>query len=231
MGVMKQRVNQNAFFHISTFAMLFFLIADACVAFSLKLDGVSRWSTYGLFAGIWVLGFIFALIARKTRKSIFWALSSAIYSSYFAAFSMMFGTIGTAINGVAGDPNAVTTGLVVGVVSWLAVILMFVAVLTRKKGILITSAIVQIGLSIFYVVEFIVQGGATFGMGRVEWLIQIGVLFQQIAAALIILATVVLHVSEFIQIDTNLVDMNEVVEEAETHANDFDPNATYTYHN
>jgi hypothetical protein len=130
---MKQKVNQNAFFHISTFAMLFFLIADACVAFSLKLDGVSRWSTYGLFAGIWVLGFIFALIARKTGKSIFWALSAAIYSSYFAAFSMMFGTIGTAINGVAGDPNAVTTGLVVGVVSWLAVILMFVAVLTRKK--------------------------------------------------------------------------------------------------
>jgi hypothetical protein len=37
---------------------------------------------------------------------------------------MMFGTIGTAINGVAGDPNAVTTGIIVGVVSWVAVILM-----------------------------------------------------------------------------------------------------------
>ncbi|OPZ35938.1 MAG: hypothetical protein BWY98_00584 [Tenericutes bacterium ADurb.BinA155] len=228
---MKQKVSEKPFFHISTFAMLFFLIADACVAFSLKIDGVSRWSMYGIFAGIFVLGFIFALIAKKTGKSIFWAFSAAIYSSYFAAFSMMFGTIGTAINGVAGDPNAVTTGLIVGVVSWLAVILMFVAVLTRKKGILITSAIVQIGLSIFYVVEFIVSATTTFGMGRIEWLIQIGVLFEQIAAALLILATVTLHVCEFIQIDTNLVDMNEVVEEAETHANDFDPNATYTYHN
>jgi phosphoglycerol transferase MdoB-like AlkP superfamily enzyme len=70
---MKQKVMHKPFFHISTFAMLFFLIADACVAFSLKLDGVSRWSMYGALRRDLVLGFIFGLIAKKTGKSIFWA--------------------------------------------------------------------------------------------------------------------------------------------------------------
>ena len=227
---MKQKIMHKPFFHISAFAMVFFLIADACVALSLKLDNVNSWMIYGAFSLLFIAGYLFGLIANKTGRPVFWALSSAFYASYFAAFSMMFGTVRTAINGVAGDPNAVTTGIIVGALSWVAILIMFLAILLRKKPLLIVSTVIQIGLSIFYVVDFVVNASTTFGMGRVEWLIQIGVLFEQIAACLLILAIITLHVTEFIQIDTNLVDMNEVVAEAENHENDFDPQNRYSWH-
>lgn len=212
---------------LSMLSGISYIMASLNAVASLIVGKSSQWMAYAAFALLWIAGFVFGAVGQRTKKTLWWAMSAACYGFYFALFSLSFGTMRKAIGGIDGDPNAVTTGIVVGVAACLAVVLMFLAVLTQKKPLLIISTIAQIGLSLFYVVEFVVEAQSVFGAGRSDWLMQIAILFEQIAAVGLVVSIMTLHIFCFVQADTKLADVNEAIEEAKNHENDFDMGETY----
>jgi hypothetical protein len=224
---MKETSKQRVFFVLAFVSGIAYFLASVNAIASLIMGKSGQWVAYAAFAILWVLGLAFGVAGQRTKKTLWWAISAACYGSYFALFSLAFGTIRKAIGGIEGDPNAATTGIIVGVAACLAVVLMFLAVFTQKRPLLIASTIVQIGLSIFYVVEFVIGAGSTFGAGQNDWLMQFAVLFEQIAASGLIASILTLHIFCFVQADTKLVDVNEAIEEAKNHENDFDVGEVY----
>jgi len=213
---MKQRADENVYFVILCLSCLFFGLASAVTLILFHASDTKLFGYYFAFASMWALGLIFAIVGMATHLSVFWALSFAFIWAYFALFSITMGTVFQAAAGIL-DPtsnNGRIAGYSIGFFACLSVIVGFLALLFRKKWVLIVSLLLVVILTFYYAAEFGWQCFASYGRGRSG----IDYWFASISSAagsmFFCLASIILMIQEIGQIDAEPENLKKIIDDA-----------------
>lgn len=194
---MKQRADENVYFVILCLSCLFFGLASAVTLILFHASDSKLFGYYFAFASMWALSFAFI-----------WA--------YFALFSITMGTVFQAAAGIL-DPtsnNGRIAGYSIGFFACLSVIVGFLALLFRKKWVLIVSLLLVVILTFYYAAEFGWQCFASYGRGRSG----IDYWFASISSAagsmFFCLASIILMIQEIGQIDAEPENLKKIIDDA-----------------